>query len=234
MSARDYVGQAGIVSGVWIDGEYISVGPKTWNVAAPARQAIFEAMNGTHTVTAAYDGDGLPIVLDTFSFEFPFDLDVNFSDLTVALETLRTAGGVHTLAIQKAFMYAYRLRAGQATFWIRGDAAAQGFEGFESADFTTHISIPSSAVPAPTVIYKPTVSVGDSVPANEAWISATATQHPQSGKFLAFCKLGTVPSAPAQMTVAQFPLFRVVVTAVPRIYPVTGMETSTLICSETN
>lgn len=233
MSARNYIGKPGIRSGVWIDGDYKHVGPKVWTINSTLRQAVFEAMNATQIVTGAYDGDGLPAVLDNFTFEFPFDLDSNFEDLAAALETLRTAGGVHTLAFQKAFLYTYNLRAGQTMFWMRGDAAAQGFISFDDPDLTANVVIPDSSEPAPTTVYKTTVSTGDSVPADEVWISKQVSRHP-SGKYLAFCKLGTAPSTRAAMTVASFQLFRVVVTGLPRQYPHAAMEAATLLCAETN
>jgi len=234
MSARDQLAMAGIPSGVWIDGSYIQVGPKVWDLQLTNREAVFQAMNLTQTVTAAYDGDGLPNKLDSFAFTFPFDLNANTPQLTVALKTLRTAGGVHTLAVQAVEIYSYRLRAGQATFWMRGDAAAQGFVGLDSEDLAADILIPTSAVPHPTTVYQTLVDEDDTVPANEVWISREMTEHSTSGKYWAFCKLGTAPSAPAAMTAVMLPLFRVVVVAVPRQYPNAGVEEATLMLAETN
>src|ERR1043165_8850696 len=79
------------------------------------RQAEFVAANMTSTMTAAYDGDGLPVVLDAYSFELPWDLNAdNFANLMTALRQLRTAGGVHTLAlatIRESYTYAQIGRA---------------------------------------------------------------------------------------------------------------------------
>lgn len=235
MSARDYIGKPGIESGVWIDGVNTLVGPKVWSLRKPPRQALFQAMNQTHTITSAYDGDGLPVVLDNLTVEFPFSLFAGFESLAAQLEILETAGGIHTLAVRKANHYTYQLRAGQVTFWMRGDASAQGFAGFsDGLELDADILIPTSSVPHPTTVYQTLVTSGDSVPAGEVWISRTLTKHPTSGKYLAFCKLGTAPTAPATMTTAHFQLFRVVVTEIPRTYPQTGVEEMVLMMAETN
>jgi hypothetical protein len=224
---------SGIADRVVIDGAPLAA-PVRWGITRIIRQAVFEAMNKTSTVTAPYDGDGLPLVSDSFSFEFPYDVDETFPDLAEVLETLCTSGGMHTIAIWKRRKYFYRLRAGQAVFWLpRGDAVAQAYVGFESKA-AAEILIPSASVPAPVTVYQTVVTSGDTVPAGEVWISKTAEPHPENGKAMALCKLGTPPTAPADMTASFYPLIRFVVTAVPTQYPVAAKESTTLMGVETN
>jgi len=51
---------------------------------------------------------------------------------------------------------------------------------------------------------------------------------------MAFCKLGTSPSAPAKMQARFFPLFRVIVTAMPRQFVAPGMQINIFSLAETN
>lgn len=196
--------EPGIAESFWINGQEYAM-PTEYQVAAQLAQSVFATMAGTQIVRAAYRGDGLPDRADSFTFVIPYDIDDQNGALAELVEILRATPGPHYFADWKQRVVFYTLRPNQSFLYLpREDASQRAWLTVATASFT-----PGWTGTAQTVVYKPTVAIGDAVPANEIWISQATIQHPTSGRWVAPFKLGSPPNAPSTLIGKYHPLFRV-------------------------
>jgi len=220
MTARgSKTSEPGIVDGFRIDDQTLDMPVTGGYVAdAPIQQTLFQSMAGGGTLSFPFRGAGMPDRCDPFAFELPYDIDDTNPDMAEKLELLRATMGPHFFTDWKQRLYVYSFRASQAFAYLpREDAFARWGEGLPA-----EISV--GGTPVTTIVYKPSVSEADTVPADEAWIASTAVRHPFSGLWVAPFKLGTPPVVAAQVIVRYIPAFRVDVVNMPTSFSATGRE----------
>jgi len=199
--------EPGLLDPFMIDGNEYQV-PTEYQPDYPLAQAIFNSMAGTSRITGAYRGDGLPDRPDSFAFQLPYDIDSNNGMTADQVEVLRATPGPHYFADVKQRPYFYSLRAAQNFLYLpREDAFGKWGIG-AAATFSLN------GAPITTVVYKNSVVSGDAVPNDTVWISKAVIKHPDSGRWVAPFKIGTVIGAPSTLLVKYVPVFRCDVTGV--------------------
>jgi len=202
MGAGTKTNEPGLLESFMIDGDTYEI-PRQYVPQSPLAQSIFTSLAGTNMITATYRGDGLPDRPDSFSFQLPYDIDINNGMTADQVEVLRATPGPHVFADFKQRVYHYSLRAGQQFLYLpREDAFGKWAIGS-----VAELVLDGTAIA--TVDYKTSVEAGDAVPAATAWISTTLIRHPDSGRWAAPFKLGDTIGAPAILVVKYFPVFRV-------------------------
>ena len=194
-------------------------------------QTIEETLSGRRRVDAQYQGTGLPDQADSFEFMLEYDLDDQFATTLTTLETLRTQGGYHDLAVWKKRIYTYTATSGQTVFYLpRPDAFSSGYTGHTANSWKAVVK--KNGV-AQTLQYQASVTSGTAVTAGEVWISNTSVTHPKAGTRVALFKFGTALVAGDEITVEYHPLFRVIVSEVStKPFQIIGREDKTVILSE--
>ena len=194
-------------------------------------QTIEETLSGRRRVDAQYQGTGLPDQADSFEFMLEYDLDDQFATTLTTLETLRTQGGYHDLAVWKKRIYTYTATSGQTAFYLpRPDAFSSGYTGHTANSWKAVVK--KNGV-AQTLQYQASVTSGTAVTAGEVWISNTSVTHSEAGTRVALFKFGTALVAGDEITVEYHPLFRVIVSEVStKPFQIIGREDKTVILSE--
>ena len=179
------------------------------------------------SVNAWWCGDGLPNVLVRYEWALSYELGDRAPDITVLnfLARLRTKGGTHTFTDWRPERYTYTARTGQQLFYLPcPDAFSANIAG-HTTQATYGAKVWRNDV-ALTVLYKPTVSIGDTVPTGEVWISNTAVKHTDSGTLCAPFKVGTASVIYDDILVEFIPHYRVGVTGAP-VVPFEGIARET-------
>jgi hypothetical protein len=225
--------EAGVYDGPTIDGTD-TVLSKSLDMRPTLLQTIEETLSGRRPGDAQYQGTGLPDQADVFEFMLEYDLDSQFATTISFLETLRTQGGYHDLALWKKRIYTYTATSGQAVFYLpRPDAFASGYTGHTADSWKATVKVNGVAIAAADTLYPGAVTSGTAVAAGKVAISTVAVTHDEAGTRVALFKFGTARAAGDEITVEYHPLFRVIVSEVStKPFQIVGREDKVLIMQE--
>lgn len=223
MSNGSVVADAGLRDvDLTIDGVSLRL-PHSLSMVSAPRLAIATSATGRQSMTLPYDGVGLPLHADIFSFELEYAFDDNYATEIAFLETLRTQASSHDLCVWKKKLYAYTATAAQALIYApRRDAFAENYAGKTGATYQAVVKRNGVAL---AVAYD-----GGAPASGNARIVTTSLVHPDSGVLVTQIDLHAADIALGDLlTVEYHPLFRVaVMDVVTAPFVLFGREDKTL------